>query len=63
MLHGINVLAGGSGLLGQIQMVAQLGVFVTVLDEHTGNEYAFGHGTLAGAGDLEALARVLGEAV
>ena len=63
LLHGINVLAGGSGLLGQIQMVAQLGVFVAVLDEHTGNEYAFGYGTFAGAGDLEALARVLGEAV
>ena len=43
LLHGINVLAGGSGLLGQIQMVAQLGVFVAVLDEHTGNENAFGH--------------------
>ena len=63
LLHGINVLAGGSGFFGQIQMVAQLGVFVAVLDEHTGNEYAFGYGTLAGAGDLEALARVLGEAV
>ena len=57
------MLAGGSGLLGQIQMVAQLGVFVAVLDEHTGNENAFGHRTLAGAGDLEALTRVLGEAV
>ena len=44
-------------------MVAQLGVFVAVLDEHARNEHALRHRTLAGPGDLETLARVLGEAV
>ena len=44
-------------------MVAQVGVLAAVLDEHARDENAFGHRAFAGAGDLEALAGVLGEAV
>ncbi len=44
-------------------MVAQVGVLAAVLDEHARDEHAFGHRAFAGAGDLEALAGVLGEAV
>ena len=44
-------------------MDAQASVGGAVLDEHAADEDAFGHGTLAGAGDLEALAGMGGEAV
>ena len=44
-------------------MAAQVGVFLAVFDEHTGDENALRHRAFAGAGDLEALARMLGEAV
>ena len=46
-----------------MQVVAQFGVLPAILDEHTGDEHALGYRTLAGAGDLKALTRVLGEAV
>ena len=63
LLHRVNALAGGGSLGVKAQMVAQLGVFVAVLNEHARNEHALRHRTLAGPGDLETLARVLGEAV
>ena len=44
-------------------MVAERSIFVPVFDIHAGDEHALGHGSLAGAGDLEALARVRRETV
>ena len=38
-VHG---LAGRSGFIGKVQVVAQFGVLVAVLDEHARNEHAFG---------------------
>ena len=63
LLHGLNALAGSGRFLIQMQVVAQFGVLPAILDEHTGDEHALGYRTLAGAGDLKALTRVLGEAV
>ena len=63
LFHAVHGLAGRSGFIGKVQVVAQFGVLVAVLDEHARNEHAFGHRAFAGTGDLEALARVLRETV
>ena len=45
------------------QVAAELGIGCAILDEHAADEDAFGRGALAGAGDLEALAGMGGEAI
>ena len=63
LLHPRDGLPCSGGLVGKAAVAAQVRILFAVLDEHTGDEDALGHGALAGAGDLEALARVLREAV
>ena len=45
------------------EMAADIRPGAAVFDKHAGDEYALGHRPFAGPGDLEALARVRGEAV
>ena len=63
LFHLRNGGAGVGGFVREVPVAAQVGVFLAVLDEHTGDENALRHRAFAGAGDLEALARMLGEAV
>ena len=46
-----------------LHKLAELGVFLAVLDEHTGDKHGFRHGPLAGAEGLEGFSGMLGEAV
>ena len=63
LFHLRNGGAGVGGFVREVPVAAQVGVFLAVFDEHTGDENALRHRAFAGAGDLEALARILGEAV
>ena len=49
--------------LVQAEVAADAYIGSAILDKHTRNEHALRHGSLAGPGDLEALSRVLREAV
>ena len=63
LFYCVNGGAGTGGLLGEVQVVTEFGVLAAIFHEHARNKYALSHRALAGAGDLEALARVLREAV
>ena len=63
VFHLCNLGTHGGGLVRVTGGIQNFGKGVAVFDIHAGNEHAFGHRAVTRAGGLEALARLLAEAV